>query len=125
MAKKPTTDKSKNGIKSDKIKLEDRIRHVQDLIFQGMFTKDIVKEGMKLWNVSDRTVYTYINTAFEQFKDLRQKDVDATLARHIETRWHLYKSLLEVSKNKRTGKLHKDPKVMAELRGLLQDIARL
>lgn len=123
MSKKHPTPKE--YVKQDKIQLADTVRYVQTLLVQGMFTKDIITDCCKKYNVVERTVYNWIDKAYLEFKELRQKDIDSSLARHIETRWHLYKSLLEVSTNKKTKKIHKDPKVMAELRALLQDIAKL
>lgn len=120
MAKKKSTSK-----KPDKAQKEDRIREVQQMLIDGLFTKDIITECMGRWNVTDRTVYTYIETAFKEFKELRQKDMESSLARHIETRWMLYKKLLANSTNKRSKRLTTNPKVIAELRALLQDIARL
>jgi hypothetical protein len=111
------------GKKSDAIEKAARIRYVQDQLLAGHYTADIIDSVVLSYQVSERQAYNYLKDAVAEFKAFREKDVENQLGRHIATRWHLYKELLDAGKGKR-GKLG-DPKIVAELRALLQDIAKL
>jgi hypothetical protein len=82
-----------NGIKSNKIEFEKRVRAVQEWILQGYATCDIIKQCTITWNVGSRQAFKYYSKAFDEFKEANKNTIEAKKSYHIAVRKKLFRDL--------------------------------
>lgn len=82
-----------NGIKSDDLTIQLRVRSVMEWILQGYITKDIVSQGISKWNIDARTVKIYISRAKKEFRDSRKGKIEERIDFYIAAKMKLYNEL--------------------------------
>lgn len=89
-----------NGIKSDSLKMDIRIRSVMHWVLDGYVTKDIISFCMSKFDVDERMVYKYLREAKKLIKDVRKGKIDERVDFYIAAKMKLYNEL----KDKHTPK---------------------
>lgn len=105
--------KRKQDIRADKGEKLKRIRIIQEYLVIGKNPKDIITQVSNQWDISPRMARSYVNKAFEDFRQLSGKDIESLRGFHITARLKLLDWAMDSDKRK-TFALE-----------VLQDIAKL
>lgn len=106
----PKINNEKRASKPEKLK---RIRIIQEYLVMGKNPKDIVNQVCNAWDITPRMARYYVEKAFEDFRAMSGKDVEALRGFHITARMKLLDWAMDSDKRK-TFALE-----------VLQDIAKL
>lgn len=100
---------------SDKVTLATRVRSVMEWMMGGFTSRDIIVQSVQKWGVDERTAKRYIASAYIEFKNINQANLQERVNYHIETRMKLFRELK-----------HKDEPMGANAaKRLLEDVAKL
>ncbi len=94
MAKK-TRDKGAD--KGEKLR---RIRIIQEYLVLGKNPKDIVNQVSQQWDITPRMARYYVNTAFNDFRQMSGKDLETLRGYHVTARMKLLDWAMESDKRK-------------------------
>jgi len=82
--------------KSTDAEMEIRHATVAEMIVKGQSRQDILQYGSKEWNVSDRTIDSYIDAAWSKIKSSVDKDVDKQVQLALSRYEDLYKRSFQI-----------------------------
>lgn len=83
--------------------VELRVRTVQEWLLQDHSTGDIVRQGVKMWNVSERQIKRYIDKAKVGFRELNEDVIEKKRAYYLQRSKKILRDLEIKHKNTPSG----------------------